>query len=523
MSKQPTQAQRLQEAVTAAQVELFHDSQHRGYASFPLKGHLETWPLRSADFRRYLALAYYKEHGTPVRREVVAEQLEVLSAQALFQGPEEVVHVRLAPTDGGLVLDLGGPDWSVIVIDADGWRWQPATGARLIRPPGILPLPTPEYGGSLDALRPFLNIGADDDQWRLLIGFLVGCYHPTGPYPVLGLHGEQGSAKSTVARVIRSLIDPRDALDRTAPRDERDLAVHAARNAVIVLDNLSQLPEWLSDALARLATGAGFSTRQLYTDDEEITLHARRPIVVNGIGSIVTRSDLLDRSLIVNLEPIPSNRRREEAEFWAAFAEAQALILGALLDAVSSALRRRPEVLLDSLPRMADFARWVTAAEPRLGWPAGAFLRSYYLNRGTAHELAIEADLVGVAVSDLMRTTDEWEGTPSALLQRLSELITEAQAKEREWPKAAHTLSNRLQRMAPNLRAIGIEVSSGTSHHPRTVKLRREASPASPEHETGDARDARDAGLHPLPVASSVEADGVEESEDELLAQVPRQ
>lgn len=507
MTTTPTQAQQLQQTITDAGLELFHDTQHRGYASFPLNGHIETWLLRSGDFRRFLALVYYRRFGTAVRREVIAEQLEVLQARALFDGQQQEVHVRLAPIDGGLILDLGGPDWSVIEIDADGWRWRPSTSARLIRPPGLQPLPTPQRGGSIDQLRPFLNV-ADDDQWRLVVGFLVGVFHPSGPYPVLAFNGEQGSAKSTAMRIMRSLIDPRDALDRTAPRDERDLAVHASRNLIVALDNLSYLPDWLSDALARLATGAGFSTRQLYTDDEEVTFNSRRAIILNGIGSVVTRSDLLDRALIVSLEAVSADRRREEEELWAAFDAAQPLILGALLQAVSCAIARRRSVKLDSLPRMADFARWVTAAEPALGWPDDSFLRSYYLNRGAAHELAIEADPVAAGVVEFMSDRAEWEGTPSALLQHLSDLVGETQARQKAWPKAAHVLSNRMQLIAPNLRAIGIRIEFGRDSKRRAVKLRKQASPASPrsdaEDETpsaeGDASDGRDAPLRSLAV-----------------------
>lgn len=510
--KTPTQAQQLQETVTDARVELFHDTQHRGYASFPLNGHVETWPLRSGDFRRFLTLVYYRRFGRAVRREVIAEQLEILQAKAQFDGPQLEVHVRLAPVgDDFLVLDLGGSDWSVIEVDADGWRWRPSTAARLIRPPGLQALSTPVHGGSIDQLRPFLNV-TDDDQWRLLVGFLVGIFHPSGPYPVLALNGEQGSAKSTAMRIMRSLIDPRDALDRTAPRDERDLAVHAARNVIVALDNLSYLPDWLSDALARLATGAGFSTRQLYTDDEEVTLNSRRAIIVNGIGSIVTRSDLLDRALIVSLEPVSADRRREEEELWAAFHAAQPLILGALLQAVSCSIARRRSVKLDSLPRMADFARWVTGAEPALGWRDGSFLRSYYLNRAAAHELAIEADPVAAALMDFMADRQEWEGTASVLLQHLSALVGETQAKQKAWPKAAHVLSNRMQRIAPNLRASGIDLEFSRGSKRRAVKLCKQASPAprpSPrpdaEHvahaaET-DGNAARDAPLQPMAVS----------------------
>ena len=249
--KGPTQAELLQAAVVEAGVSLFHDAQHRAYATFPLHGHVETWPLRSADFRRFMAWLYFRATGSVVRREVIAEQLEILHGKALFEGHRQEVHVRVAPTDDGLILDLGGEDWSVIEITPAGWDWSPVSPVPLIRPAGMAELPTPERGGSIDLLRPFLNV-ADDDQFYLLVGYLVGCLHPSGPYAVLGIHGEQGAAKSTTMRVLRSLVDPRDALDRTAPREERDLAVHASRNLIIALDNLSSLPEWLSDGLARL-------------------------------------------------------------------------------------------------------------------------------------------------------------------------------------------------------------------------------------------------------------------------------
>jgi hypothetical protein len=494
--KEPTQAQKLQEAVTQAEVELFHDSQHRGFAAFPISGHVETWPLRSADFRRFMALAYHRRFGGHVRREVIAEQLELLTARALFEGTQQDVHVRLAPHRGGLVLDLGTPDWSVIEITADGWMERATSPARLIRPSGMAALPMPVRGGSITELRPFLNIGAgDDDTWRMLIGFLLGCFHPTGPYPVLAVAGEQGSAKTTQMRVIREMADPRDVPDRAAPRDERDLAVHAARNLIVAFDNLSYLPDWLSDALSRLATGSGFTTRLLYSDDEELTLHARRPIMLNGIGSVVHRSDLLDRAIIVNLEPIPDEGKRLEAEFWADFHAARPRILGALLDAVSGAIQRTPEVQLSFLPRMADFAHWVTAAEPALNWEPGSFLRSYATNRGSAHELAIEASPVAGAVVRFMDTRDEWEGSATALLEHLSTLAGDSQTKQKEWPKAAHILTNRLKRVAPDLRARGIEVATEVhSGHGRVVRIDRSAKARDEASEASVASVTRSEG-----------------------------
>src|SRR5690606_22857722 len=187
-----------------------------------------------------------------------------------------------------------------------GWRvdWRLATRRPVFRRVrGMRPLPEPRSGGSIEDLRPFVNV-PDENAWRLLVAWLLAALRPTGPYPVLVLQGEQGSAKSTTARVLRALVDPSKAPIRTMPRDERDLMVAASNSWVIVLDNLSGIPNWLSDAICRLSTGGGFATRALYTDDEEAIFEATRPVILNGIDDVVSRSDLLDRSLVLTLPTI---------------------------------------------------------------------------------------------------------------------------------------------------------------------------------------------------------------------------
>ena len=79
-------------------------------------------------------------------------------------------------------------------------------------------------------------------------------------------------------------------------------------------------------------------------------------------------------------------------------------ILGALLDAVACALARIDDIELDRPPRMADFAKWVTAAEP------GARNRGRDVPRRvlgpTARQgqaLALEADEVTAAIYDLVK------------------------------------------------------------------------------------------------------------------------
>ena len=215
------------------------------------------------------------------------------------------------------------------------------------------------------------------------------------------------------------------------------------------------------------STGGGFAVRQLYTDQDEVLFDATRPVILNGIEDIVERPDLADRALFLTLEPIPEERRRPEAELWAAFETERPRILGALLDAVVEGIKRLPETRLPKLPRMADFALWATACETAL-WPAGTFWSAYCSNRDEAVEGVIEADPVAAAVRAFMSAQTEWTGTASDLLGALAEAVDERIAKSKTWPDSPRALSGRLRRAATFLRKIGIEIAFKKEGRART-------------------------------------------------------
>lgn len=349
----------------AKTAELFHAPDGASFADVHINGHRETWPIRGKGFRRWLQHAYYeKTRGAP-NTEALQSALNVIEARAQFDAPERVVHIRVAGLGDKLYLDLCDDTWQVVEIDATGWRVINDPPVRFRRSAGMKPLPVPEHGGSIAALHAFLNVKSESD-FVLSVAWALACLRNRGPYPVLVLAGEQGTAKSTFSAILRSLLDPNAACLRALPREERDLFIAANNAHVLAFDNVSGIPPWMSDTLCRLATGASFAARQLYTDQDEVLFEAARPVIVNGIEDIVTRSDLADRAL----EPIQEEQRRPEAELRAAFEAERPRMLGALLDAVAEGLKRLPETPLPKLPRMADFALWATACETAL-WPAG--------------------------------------------------------------------------------------------------------------------------------------------------------
>jgi len=456
-------------AEVAAEIDLFHDANAEPFATVPVGDHRETWALGARGFKRWLARRYFLKRQKAPNAQALADAVNVLAGRALFDGPEQMVFTRLAQVEDRIYLDLADPGWRAVEIDAAGWRVVTDPPVKFRRPRGMLALPEP-VPGKLEALAPFVNL-RDPADFRLVLGWLLGTLRPSGPYAVLVVHGEQGSAKSTLTRILRELVDPNLAPIRATPRDERDLAIAATNGWCLAFDNISKIPDWLSDAYCRVATGGGFATRTLYENDEETLFNSQRPIVLNGIEEVATRGDLLDRALVIYLAAIPEEARRPERELWAAFARARPGILGALLDAASAALAHEAATVLTRAPRMADFARWVTAAEPTLGWEQGAFVAAYRANRAEANDLTLEGSPVpNVVQTWAARLDGRWEGTATELLALLEDVADEKTRKQKAWPESARALSNALRRFAPNLRAAGIDLGfDGRKHGGRRV------------------------------------------------------
>src|SRR5438876_4011953 len=391
--------------------ELFHTATGVAIADITVGGHRETWPIRSKRFRGWLRRRYYQETGDAPSAAAVRSALDLLEARAQFDGPERAVHVRIAERGGHIYLDLADEEWRAVDIGPEGWRVIGCPPVRFRRPSGMLPLPEPQQGGSIESLDSFLNLASRDD-FVLIVAWLLAALRSGGPYPLLAISGEQGSAKTVLSKLLKALIDPTAAPVRSLSREERELMIAANNGYLLAFDNLSNLPIWLSDALCRLASRGSFAVRQLYTDDEEVLFEAARPILLNGIEEVISRPDLGDRAIFLTLAPIDEVQRLPESELWREFEIARPRSLGALLDAVVHGLRALGRVHLDRLPRMADFALWAAACEPAL-WPAGTFARAYAANRRAAIESIIEADPIATCVRTMMANRTMWTGSAS--------------------------------------------------------------------------------------------------------------
>ena len=443
---------------------MFRTPEGDAYADLIIDGNRQTWPIRSKQFRfeyiRYLNRKFESlaDAGAPLavtlgptlKKTAVNAAIDEFEMRAICSRVEREVHVRVASYSGDLYVDLCDPSWHVVRITGGGWTVVQSPPVRFRRTSGMQALPFPEHGTPITALGPFLpNIG--EDEFVLVVAFLLMALQPRGPYPIFVAFGEHGVAKTQFIRILRRLIDPNRVESAPLPFSGHDLFIAAHNCHAQAFENVSRLSDQMSDFLCRVSTGAGLRTRSLFTNRDETLFAGARPIMLEGITNFVARGDLLDRAIIFALAPL--SNRRPERTLQAEFERQRPGIFGALLDLLATGIRQLPETQLRHPPRMADFATWSVACG------LNGFEEAYAANRQVSVEVILEHDLLAQALKELVEQQSSWRGTAQELLNIVGPATKVAN------PKA---LSDDLRRLAPMLRCIKIHVA----HEPRTADRR---------------------------------------------------
>jgi hypothetical protein len=473
------QADALIRIGTTAQ--LFKATDSKMWARFQTGGHFECWQIRSRSYRHWIVSQFYQQTGTAPSITAVQSAIEVLEAKAQFNATTSTreVFTRVAGQDGAIYLDLADDAWRAVKISAEGWSVVEAPPVCFRRTSGMLPLPEPVHGGSLRLLDNLVNLGSEENR-KLILSWLVCCLNPSGPYPILCFISEQGSGKSVMAKILRMAVDPSRAPIRALPKSLEDLAVAGLHSWALCFDNLSDISDSFSDALCRMATGSGYATRSLYTNDEEALFWATRPIMLNGISEFAARPDLLERSLIVHLPTIPPEKRRTEGAIMAAFDKERPALLGALLDATALVLKNLPCVSLSECPRMADFAQWTAAAAPAIDANPIEIVGLLQDTQDEALLSGLDAPLPQAVLDLLEAQAGKYEGYLPALLNKLSEHVPENVIRQKSWPQNSKGLQNALARIAPVLRVAGVKYQElNRTNKGRRVLLERDGTALS--------------------------------------------
>lgn len=451
-----TQAEILLELVTATGATFFRNETDDPYAALKVNDHTEILPLEGRDFSIWLNGLYYKETGKPVGIEAIKQAVAVLSAAARFDNPEPItLFTRVAERDGAFWYDLTNTAWQAVKVTAEGWTVCDNPPILFARYRHQAAQSVPQPGGDVKKILRYVNIKGVD---TLFLCWLVACFVPDIPHPMPILYGEKGAAKSTASELLKRLIDPSALGTLTLQNDPRTLPVNFQQHWFLPFDNVSHVSEEISDMLCRAITGGGIQQRKLFTNAEDTIFTFIRCLALNGINNVATRPDLLDRSILVELDRIAEAERKELAEVKSAFEADRPAILGGILDTLSHAMKIFPSVKLDKLPRMADFARWGYAIGEALGSKGQEFLDQYAANRQEQNAEAINSDPVALLIVAFMGNRKEWTGLVSSLLMEMRTLAFHEgiSTQTKAFPSQPNGLSRRLRGMKSNLEGVGI-------------------------------------------------------------------
>ncbi|WP_256815807.1 hypothetical protein [Cytobacillus sp. Bac17] len=424
------------------------------YATVLFEGGFQDINIDSKNFSDWIRGSWYQLFNKDLNKNVIDEGINTLRATLRFNNklPIKSLNTRIAGNLKELYIDLCNKQRDVVQITPGNWTILRNTEMKFLRGKSMQELPIPVKGNNIELLKKYVTCKGTD--WILFVAFILGCYMPAGPFPILIIQGLQGSGKSLHSRIIKRLTDPTRNEVMTFPRNEREIYIVANKSRVLAFDNISELNNNLADTLCKIATGSSFVAKKNYTDSEEHVIEACNPLILNGIDTIAKRSDLADRSIIINLPKIIGAKRRSEQEFWSSFEEDRPYILAGIFDLISEILKNYSSFKLSTSPRMRDFTKWITACEHLLGLKKGGFSAIYSYNQKEAYRDALEQSSLATVIEKYLRINKSFKGTATTLVK---ELKKQAFKENIEFDIKPNKIKDQLSRIEAILNANGIE------------------------------------------------------------------
>ena len=429
--------------------------------------------VKSERFKKWIVSQFYNIESKIPTNDNIAKIILLLESRAMNEVNEVLVERRCATVDNCIYYDLKDDSCNVVKVSRDGWEIIKDPPVIFARTKTMYRQVTPERNGNLDILDKWFRY-KDENHLILQKVILVASLIPNIARPIQVLHGEKGSSKTSTMKLVRDIIDPAIVPVVSIPKTIDDLAVYISKNYVPCFDNIDTISNQVSDLLCIAVTGGGHTKRKLYTDDEEQVMFFQRFIVLNGINVVATRPDLLDRCILLELERIPPNERKEEKVLREEFEKDKPIILGAIFETLSKAMSIYDQVELNNLGRMADFTRWGYAIAEVLGIGGDKFLEAYLNNQNNANIEALESHPVGFAMYKFMEDKTVWSGSPTKLLSEL-EIVAgfeKIDTTNSNWAKTPNVLSRRLNEIKSNLLDVGIEFERSKGKN-REIKITR--------------------------------------------------
>jgi hypothetical protein len=434
------------------EMKLFHDQYQNPYIHDGKK----ILSLSKDGIGQILTAMYYEKTEIIPSPNAISHVLNLLQSQAIHRNAEIELQNRVAMVNGEIWYDIG--NGQAVRINKSAWTIEKA------------PIIFRTYSHQRANVTPvkcgnpwkfFEQSNVSTDYQLLLLVYIISTFIPEIPHPIFYPYGTQGAAKSTLCKMIKKLCDPSTDDIAIAPSRRKEMIQVLSHHHICIFDNLSVLPNWMSDILAKACTGATLTKRQLFSDDDDVSIRIKNCVGMNGINQLITKPDLMDRALLIQLERIADKDRKLESEIWANFNKNLPDILGGIFDVLSIAMEHYPYIQLTALPRMADFVKWGVAITEALGKKGDEFLKAYENNVDKQNDAIVEGNSLVQAVMSIMEKTQEWRRKMSEAYDELLTVAGESAKNDPTFPKHTNKLQKHLKIVEVNLLARKIKYEIG--------------------------------------------------------------
>lgn len=326
-----------------------------------------------------------------------------------------------------------------------------------------LALPDFDPSAKIEDLLPLIDkyFYIDESKKLLLAVYIVSLFIEPIQSPILILNGSKGSGKTTCMRWLKELVDPTIDDVSLFPSSERDLAIMLDNSYMVAFDNVSDcsISNNASDMLCVAISGGIKSTRKLYTDGELTYKTLKNKIVMNGIGNLVSKADVLDRSLIISMKRIPEAKRQSIISLEDSFERDIPKFLGSIFKILQFTLKTVNDVDIQNISRLIDFCQYGYAiAEVLEKGNGNKFLKLYQENINELNVTALEENPIAVCIINLMKDKKKMVVSVSELYEKICNIaeINYINRRTKGFPGAPNVLSSRLEEIKSNLEEIGI-------------------------------------------------------------------
>ncbi|AVP84318.1 hypothetical protein C7K70_09765 [Aeromonas hydrophila] len=422
-------------------------------------------PLRSDKVHASIR-AFARSRGERLNENRLKDVLDEIEAFAFEDAQPVVVHNRVAPYLEGYIYNLGNGRFLQNIGTGISVVSTLPEGVYFTETNTMLAMPELVQQFDIKALLNLFNCHNNAQKLLLLAWLTYTIATPKAaqlPYPILVVKAPAGSGKSFMCnKIIRQLVDPCAVPSQAMSKNIKDIAISSQNNHTLIYDNLRSIRQELSDGLCVVATGGSLAGRKLYTDGEEFSMEMRCALVLNGIHTFVTESDLVSRCLNITLKPIPDEARCSESELSAKLEEQLPSLIYTLHALTAKVMAAKGSAKVFYRSRMADFSVWVAGLEAVLGQQAGMLQEAYKQNVEQAKVAGVVDDSLFVSLSMFAKRyskTDPWRGTPHELLSALEAQTSVGLGSD--MPKNAAAMSRKLPVLLDALTSNGVQVIRG--------------------------------------------------------------